>query len=122
MSIVSNVAWNWIGRRAMEIGGLGWTLYSIYAGMPPDGRDAVNQLFQGHWEGIQLGAIAGIALYLWTQRLSWKATTGDQVVVEGKKVVPEKSVVAKQAVETVAASTPPKPRNPLEALANIFRR
>ncbi len=88
--IFSSVALGWLGRRALDWGGWIGTfatfLFGIYAALPPAGQNAIGRVFQGEWQDLTLGALVPIASLVISQVMSFRSTTKDQVVANGKKV------------------------------------
>lgn len=108
MNLFTGVVGGWVGRRALELGGLLGALIggglAIYNGMSPSQQEAVVSLLTGNWQDATLGAVAPLAVYLFSQVLSFRATVRPAVVTEdGKKVpLPELGGATKTLVEEKA--------------------
>lgn len=82
-----NVILGWVGRRALEVGGLLGTIWSIYSAMPPNYQETIRRSLTGEWQDITLGALVPFAIYIGSQVLSFRATVQPQVVTpDGTKV------------------------------------
>jgi hypothetical protein len=105
--IGNNIILGWLWRRAQELGGLGGTLAFLYLSLAPEGKDAINQIFAGGWQNVSLGAVATIALYLWSQWKSWRSTVRPQVVTaDAQQIILPKESVATAKVEAIAEAAP----------------
>jgi hypothetical protein len=78
--MLKNVVLGWLGRRALEVGGLVGTLWSAYSVLPPERQEVVNRILSGEWQDITLGALVPFAVYIGSQVLSFRATVQPQVV------------------------------------------
>src|SRR4051794_24657242 len=85
-AIASNIIIGWLWRRAQEIGGLAGTLFLFYQALPPDGQQAINQIFAGGWQNVSLGAVATIGVYVWSQVQSYRSTVKPQIVAANKQI------------------------------------
>jgi hypothetical protein len=109
-SLAQNVVLGWLFRRAQEIGGLVGTLALLYVGLGPQGQETISQLLGGSWQNVSLGAIATMAVYVWSQVQSFRATVKPQVVTtEGKKITPQPDSTAQAKIEAIAVTAPRKP-------------
>lgn len=106
-SILENAAFQWTRRRVFEVGGLLTFLMSLYQAAPPSVQADVWEIIQGRGGALSVSAAIGVAVYLWTQVLSFRATTQTQIVTDGQKVVPVKE--DKPAVRNTAARIERKP-------------
>lgn len=91
MNLFTGVVGGWIGRRALELGGLLGALIggglAIYNGMGTAQQESVVALLTGNWQDATLGAVIPLAIYLFSQVLSFRATVKPQIVTEdGNKV------------------------------------
>ena len=112
----------WLGRRALELGGLAGVLLAFWQGLPPGTQSAVVALLSSKWDTVTLGALAPLVMAIGGYVWSFVATTRAQVVVGGKKVaVKDLPPFTKTLVED-AVATKPKPLDLIEALSGIFRR
>jgi hypothetical protein len=100
---LQNIAVQWAGRRAMEVGGILGTLFMLYQGLPEDQKGAINQLFTD-WQEVKLGALVPLAVALWGYAWSWRSTVKPHVVTEDGKQVSSKKLSGptKQKVENEA--------------------
>ena len=116
--IGNNIVLGWLWRRTQELGGLGGTLAFLYLSLPPEGKDAINQIFAGGWQNVSLGAVATIALYLWSQWKSWRSTVRPQVVTaDAQQIILPKESVATAKVEAIAKTAPvPRSRTIIDML------
>jgi hypothetical protein len=84
---VQNVILGWLGRRALEVGGLAGTVLAAYMALQPNQQDIVNRILTGRWQDITLGAFIPFLIYIGSQVLSFRATVKPQVVTnDGKKI------------------------------------
>lgn len=112
-----NLVLAWLGRRALELGGLAGTFLTIWSNLPPATQSAILALLTNKWQSVTLGAVAPLAVALFGYVMSFRATVKPQVVVDGKKVAmselpPSTKVQVKQAVAEA----------PRKSLLDIFRR
>lgn len=121
-----NVIWGWLGRRAVEVGGLVGTVASVYFALPPERQEIVNRILSGEWQDITLGAIVPFAIYLFSQVLSFRATVKPQVVTaDGEKVDLKKlppTTRAKVQIDAKKVTAPDKPKSfdPLGKFRDLF--
>lgn len=107
----------WLGRRALELGGLAGMLLTVWSNLPPATQSAVLSLLTNKWQTVTLGTLAPLAVSLFGYAWSFLATTRSQVVVDGKKVaMSELPPSAKVQVKQAVAETPRK------SILDIFRR
>lgn len=90
-TLFSPTALGWWGRRLADWGGwLGTTLSAViglYVALPEATREDINQVLQGRWQDITLGSLVGFVVLIWSQVMSFRATTKPQIVTdEGVKV------------------------------------
>ncbi len=119
-----NVVLGWLGRRALEVGGLVGMLWSAYTVLPPARQEIINRIFTGEWQDITLGALVPFLGYVISQVLSFRATVKPQVVTEdGTKTKlpdldPSTRTKIKVDIANKKAVEPPKPSfsfpNPLD--------
>jgi len=103
MSILSSVALGWLGRRVLDWGGwLGTfllTIIGLYNGLPPLAQQAIQAVVSGHWQDITLGSLIPLAVLVWSQVSSFRATVKPQIVTSaGQKIDLD-------ALQPVAAAT-----------------
>ena len=85
-SLAGSAAVGWTGRRLLEVGGWLTTIISAVLLLPPEHQATVIALLSGQGGALSVAAYFGLAVYLWSQFMSWRATTKPQVVSsEGKK-------------------------------------
>jgi hypothetical protein len=112
MSILSSVALGWFGRRILDWGGwLGTfllTVIGLYNGLPPVAQQAIQAVVTGHWQDLTLGSLVPLAMLVWSQISSFRATVRPQIVTsDGQKVELDKLQPAVQAtVEATAVAAP----------------
>jgi len=113
----------WLGRRALELGGLAGALLTVWQHLPVGTQNAIVALLSAKWETVTIGSLAPLAVALGGYVWSFVATIRPQVVSGGKKIsikdLPSVTLETKvkQAVQAV------KPSNPLgDALSKIFNR
>lgn len=118
MGALNNVAVQWLIRRVPDWGGWIGTIVmavlGIYNAFTPAQQEVINQVFSGNWQGITLGALVPFIAVIYSQIISFRKTTQQQVVmnVDGKTVsTPLKD--APVAAETVKAVTPKPARKSL---------
>lgn len=101
---LQNVAVQWAGRRALEVGGLLGTLFVFYQNLPPSTQAAIGKVFTNEWQDITLGSLVPIVAATWGYIWSFRSTVKPHVVTEdGKQVASKKlSGPTKAKVETEA--------------------
>lgn len=111
----------WLGRRALELGGLAAALFQIWAALPPGTQAALGAILTNKWQSVTLGALAPLAVALWGYLLSLRATLKPQIVVNGKQTDLKKlSGPTKALVEQAAAAAPKKSLG--DVLGGLFKR
>lgn len=98
MSILNNVAIQWLIRRVPEWGGLIATIIAAVALAPPDVRDTITAVLSGQGGGQTVLAYLGLFSWLYAQVISYRSTTKPKEVekVAGKSVevsAPRKSLI-----------------------------
>src|SRR5690349_18916394 len=124
MSIFTGVIAGWLGRRALELGGLLGAIATGYLALPASQQDAIQRILTGQWQDITLGALVPLAVYVFSQVLSFRATVKDQVVVDGQRVDPAKDLPASKGVlveEIARTAVEHKKRRP-SILERLFGR
>ena len=117
-----NVIWGWVGRRAVEIGGLLGLVWSAYAALAPGQQDLVNRIVTGNWQDITLGALVPFLIYIGSQVLSFRATVKPQVVLpEGKKVDYKKLPPTTRAKVQIDAKKVPQPEVSAGGLGDFIK-
>jgi hypothetical protein len=117
-----NVVWGWLGRRAVEVGGLVGTVASIYLALPPDRQAVITRILSGEWQDITLGAIVPFLFYLGSQVMSFRATVQPQVVTnDGTKVDMRKLPPTTRAKVQIDAKKVPVPRVATGGLGDLFK-
>jgi len=105
-----NVILGWFARRGLELGGLAIALTTFITTLPPAYQDALWKLASGHWQDVQLGVLAGLAVSVWGYMWSWRSTVRSQVVTSDKQQIPlSNSRAAQIAVEEIAKAAPKPP-------------
>lgn len=112
MNVFDNIAAQWIIRRLLEVGGWLGAVASIFVGLPPEHQAVVIAIITGQGGGLTISAAIGLAVYLYSQVLSWRATVRPQVITEyaGRPVqVPLEQLPARdRQVVTEAARARPR--------------
>lgn len=124
MNLFTGVVAGWLGRRALELGGLVGTLAVAYINLPPGQQDAIQRVLTGRWEDVTLGAIIPLGAYIFSQVMSFRATVKDQVVLDGQRVEPRKDMPAGKAilVEEIAATAVERKKRRPSILERMFGR
>ena len=88
MSILSNVAIQWLIRRVPEWGGIIATIVATIALAPPDVTANIQTILSGQGGGLSVTAYLGLISWIYAQIISFRATNRPQAVVyeEGKLV------------------------------------
>lgn len=121
MSLLTGVVAGWLGRRALELGGLLGTISAAFLALPPGQQEAIIQVLTGNWQNVTLGA----TVYLVSQVLSFRATVKDQVVVDGERVDPRKDLPSTTRVfveEAAITAVQQKKRRQPGLLERLFGR
>lgn len=119
---ISSAALGWFGRRILDWGGWLGTflvgLLSFYNSLTPQMQDVIVNLLSSRWEQITLGAIVPFGALVFSQVMSFRATTKPQVVTtDGEKVAVKDKLVDAIAKDVAAA----RPRQP-NLLERLFGR
>ena len=86
--MLNNVAVQWALRRVPEFAGIIVTLITFYNSIPPQYQDTILKVASGQGGGLTVSAVIGLALWLYAQVVSFRATNRPQaVVVEDGKLV-----------------------------------
>lgn len=107
--MLNNVAVQWALRRVPEFAGIIVTLVTFYNSIPPQYQDIILKVASGQGGGLTVSALIGLALWLYAQVVSFRATNKPQAVVEenGKLVTntlaPAKEREVKEAVAHVSS-------------------
>ncbi len=130
-SLFSPAALGWWGRRLADWGGwLGTTLSAViglYLALPQGTREDINQVLQGRWQDITLGSLVGFIVLIWSQVVSFRATTrpqivtGDGVKVDTTKQLPRNKKVLVEEVAKVVVKKKKAERKP-NLLDKLFGR
>ncbi|MET3925921.1 hypothetical protein [Devosia sp. 2618] len=109
-SILQSALAGWLWRRCQELAGVGGVLVPIYLNMSPANQAAVQEILQGRGGGLSITAAFGLAVYLYSQVKSLRATIQPQVVTtDGTKIALPKSgtgVSTTRKVEALAEAAP----------------
>jgi hypothetical protein len=120
-SFFSQAALGWLGRRALDWGGWLGTValagIGFYNQLSPSQQAVIGQVISGNWQDITLGALAPFAVLVFSQVLSFRATTKPQIVTdEGVKVstddLPRNKKVLTEEIANVAAEKKKAARKP----------
>lgn len=118
-NIAQNVIFGWIARRVPELVGLLTMIVSAYNALPAEHQATIIAVLTGQGGGLTVTALFGLAIYLWSQFLSYRATVKPQVVTtDAKKIALPASgagVGTTKKVEALAEAAP-KPRTLWEVL------
>lgn len=130
--LFTSVGLGWLGRRAMDWGGwlagLGFLAYDVYSRLTPSDQaavvNAIQQIFTGRWKEMTLGSVVGLAMLVFSQFRSYKATVKPAVVTSDgtKGSLDAMAPTTRQTIETVARNAAEvRPRRPLvDLLKGIF--
>lgn len=97
MSILENVAVQWLIRRVPEWAGIIVTLVTFYNSIPPQYQAIIIAIVTGQGGGLTLGALIGFAMWVYAQIISYRQTTKPKAVeqINGKAIevtAPRKSL------------------------------
>lgn len=104
--MINAVVLGWLGRRALEIGGLVGFLTTAYMSLDPASQAVIGRILTGEWKSLPIGQIVALLVALWGYWQSFHQTTQPKAVtkVDGVLVsVPEKKM-ADSTVEKVKTS------------------
>lgn len=86
MGFVQSVAVQWWLRRIPDwlgwFGGAFMAALTTYNSIPPHLRPIVDRALEGNWQTITLGSIPPLAVWVYSQIISYRATNRVQAVVE----------------------------------------
>jgi len=108
--MLNNVAVQWALRRVPEFAGIIVTLITFYNSIPPQYQDTILKVASGQGGGLTISAVIGLALWLYAQVVSFRATNRPQAIVEenGKLVTntltPKKETEVAETVKNVDSS------------------
>jgi len=80
MGILENVAIQWLIRRIPEVGGLLLTIVTFFAAIPPEQQAVIIAILTGNGGGLTVGAVIGLAMWIYAQVMSFRQTTKPKVV------------------------------------------
>lgn len=83
--IISGVVFGWIRRRIQELLGVGIAIAPIYMALPLEYQAAIKAILTGQGGGLSISTAIGLLIYAYTQWQSFRSTTKNQVVIDGKK-------------------------------------
>lgn len=119
MGIFTGLVGQWVFRRFLELGGIFGTLWAFYSTLPPGAQEAIQQVLQGNWQNVTLGAIVPILMALFGYIWSFVSTTRPHVATrDGKQIILPKRGEGSETtrkVETLASAAP-KPKTLWESL------
>jgi hypothetical protein len=75
MSILNNVAIQWLIRRVPDWGGQITFLVSLYLALPQEHKDTINAVLSGQGGGLTVSAVIGLGAFLYAQVISFRQTT-----------------------------------------------
>jgi hypothetical protein len=121
-----NIAVQWAGRRALEVGGLVGTLFVFYTNLPPLTQAALGKVFTNEWQDITLGSLVPVAAAAWGYIWSFRSTVKPHIVTDdGQKVaskdLPKNKRVYVDEAAKVAAEKKKAERKP-NLLDKLFGR
>lgn len=106
-----NVILGWFTRRGLELGGFAIAITTFIVTLPPAYQDALWKLVSGHWQDVQLGVLAGLAVTAWGYVWSFRSTIKPQIVSDGQQVpIKELDQKDQTLVEQKAATAVEKKR------------
>ncbi len=74
MRILDNVAVQWLIRRIPELTGLIVAVASFIAAIPPEQQAVLIAILTGQGGGLTIGALIGLAMWLYAQIVSYRQT------------------------------------------------
>ena len=107
--LAGNVVMGWVWRRVLEVAGWLGVAASIYAGLPPEYQGVVLAILTGQGGTLTIGAGIGFAVYVWSQVMSYRATTKPQVVTGSKTKLDIPVLTDEQAKDMVERETGVRP-------------
>lgn len=72
--MLDNVIVQWIIRRIPEFGGLIVAIASFISALPPEHQAAIVAILTGNGGGLTIGAIVGLAMWVYAQIISLRQT------------------------------------------------
>jgi hypothetical protein len=105
VAVAQNVLLGWLWRRLQEL--VAWTagLAPLFLALTPEHQALIVAVLQGQGGGYSISAYAGLAMYLWSQWQSFRATVRPQVVTTEGRKLPLTPVGSKEA-EAIAKLAP----------------
>lgn len=102
-NLFSQAALGWLGRRALDWGGwLGTFVVAalgFYNNLTPQQQESVGRILSGNWQEITLGSLVPFAVLVWSQVMSFRATTRPQIVTDdGVKIATKELPKAKKTL------------------------
>lgn len=126
---MNTVILGWIGRRALELGGIVGFLTTAYLSLDAPSQAAITRILTGEWRSLPIGQIITLLVAGWGYWQSFHQTVKPKVVtkVDGTLVsVSEKELPAttKEAVKTSAGVVVEerKGRTLVDIIGGIFGR
>lgn len=107
VAVAQNVLLGWLWRRLQEL--VAWTagLAPLFLSLPPEHQALIVAVLQGQGGGYSISAYAGLAMYLWSQWQSFRATVKPQVVTSaGQKIAIVPNTRAASRIEAEASVAP----------------
>lgn len=121
MSILSNVAVQWLIRRIPDWGGwigtVGGGLLLFYNSLTPQQQNMINGLLQGNWQDITLGSLVPFAILVYSQIISFRATTKPETVTQ----TPDGTTVAVPTHYNTESVEAGRTKPPKKTLFDILR-
>lgn len=109
--MIHNVIFGWVVRRVPELAGILTMVFSLYGSLPPQHQETVWSVLQGEGGGLTISTVIGLAIYVGSQVMSFRATVRPQVVTEqGEKIKTKQIPVTKKTeIERAARASPETP-------------
>lgn len=110
-TLTENVALGWAARRLGEGVGIFGVLASVLLALPPAFQDTLLMLLTGRGGELSVTALFSLAVYIFTQWRSYRATVKPQVVTSDGKKMEVPVLTEAQAREITGHTGPIETRN-----------
>lgn len=128
--LFSSVALGWFGRRVLDWGGWIGTVavaaLGFYNALPPSQQAVFQRAWEGNWQDITLGSIVPLLVLVFSQVMSFRATTKPAIVTEdGQKASTDrlpsaKKTMVEEVAETAIQKKAANPGPVISILKSIF--